>query len=182
MSDLEQARPADETLSRRLVGALPTVALVLLALVGAWFLWPSNLGGCTTLTIVSGHSMDGTYKTGDLVVSRCGPAEVGDVIVYEPADMGGLRIIHRIVGGTAADGWVVQGDNNDFTDPWKPSGDDVVGVARVHVGGAGALSSLFLSPVVWVSLILVAAGILCWPAREDDEAAAEVGPEPAAVP
>jgi len=182
MSDLEQARPADEALPRRLVGALPTVALVLVALVGAWFLWPSSLGGCTTLTIVSGHSMDGTYRTGDLVVSRCGPAEVGDVIVYQPQDMGGVRIIHRIVGGTADDGWVMQGDNNDFTDPWTPRGDEVVGVARVHVGGAGALSMLFLSPVVWVSLILVAAGILCWPARQDDEPAADVEPEPAVVP
>ena len=182
MSDLEQARPAGEALSRRLVGVLPTAVLVLVALVGAWFLWPSSLGGCTTLTIVSGHSMDGTYRTGDLVVSRCGPAEVGDVIVYQPQDMGGVRIIHRIVGGTADDGWVVQGDNNDFTDPWTPRGDEVVGVARVHVGGAGALSSLFLSPVVWVSLILVAAGILCWPARQDDEPAADVEPEPAVVP
>ena len=116
------------------------------------------------------------------MVSRCGPAEVGDVIVYQPPDMGGVRIIHRIVGGTADDGWVMQGDNNDFTDPWTPRGDEVVGVARVHVGGAGALSSLFLSPVVWVSLILVAAGILCWPARQDDEPAADVEPEPAVVP
>ena len=46
----------------------------------------------------------------------------------------------------------------------------------------GPSSSLFLSPVVWMSLLLVAAGILCWPAREDDDAAAVVEPEPAAVP
>ncbi|GEK23334.1 S24/S26 family peptidase [Cellulomonas xylanilytica] len=169
MSDLDQARPAGEARPRRLLGMLPTVAVVLLALVGAWFLWPSSLGGCTTLTIVSGHSMDGTYRTGDLVISRCGPAEVGDVIVYQPADMGGVRIIHRVVGGSADEGWVVQGDNNAFTDPWTPRGDEVVGVARVHVGGAGALSSLFLSPIVWVSLLLVAAGILCWPAPQDDD-------------
>ena len=61
------------------------------ALVVGYFLWPTSLGGCTTLTIVSGHSMEPTYYTGDLVVSRCGDYQVGDIVVYNPPNMGAAR-------------------------------------------------------------------------------------------
>ena len=98
-----------------------------------WFGWPSTLGGCTTLTIVSGHSMEPTYDTGDLVVSRCGVPEVGDVVVYTPPDLPEGRIIHRVVDGDASAGWLIRGDNNDFYDPWRPHVEDVLGIARIHL-------------------------------------------------
>jgi signal peptidase len=135
-----------------------------------WFGWPSTLGGCTTLTIVSGHSMEPTYYTGDLVVSRCGVPEAGDVVVYTPAGVADGRVIHRVVGGSAGDGWVIQGDNNDFLDPWRPHQEDVLGIARVHVPGLGRLAAVLLDPWAWASLIVVAGGVLLWPSR----------PEPAA--
>lgn len=133
------------------------------ALVAAWFVWPTSLGGCTTLTIISGRSMEPTYYTGDLVVARCGDAAIGKVIVYEPADVGGARVIHRVTGGDAASGWVMLGDNNDSTDPWTPRGDEVLGVAGLHVPGLGRLALVLLSPVLWVSLIVLAAAMLVWP-------------------
>lgn len=142
---------------------LPMAVLVALALVAAWFLWPTSLGGCTTLTIVSGHSMEPVYYTGDLVVARCGEPTVGDVIVYQPDDVGGARVIHRIIGGDAGAGWAMQGDNNGFVDPWTPAGDEVLGVAGLHLAGMGRLALLVVSPVLWVSLVILAAGLLMWP-------------------
>ncbi|RMI06875.1 S24/S26 family peptidase, partial [Cellulomonas triticagri] len=145
------------------------------ALVGVlvWFGWPSTLGGCTTLTIVSGHSMEPTYRTGDLVVSRCGVPEVGDVVVYSPPDSTNGRIIHRVAGGDAVDGWIIQGDNNDFLDPWRPHQADVHGIARLHLPGVGKIASILLDPWAWASLLVLAAGLLVWPSRPDEEPAAE---------
>lgn len=146
-----------------------------------WFGWPSTLGGCTTLTIVSGRSMEPTYRTGDLVVSRCGKPDVGDVVVYTPPDLERGRIIHRVVAGDAAAGWVIQGDNNDFLDPWRPHTADVLGIARLHVPGLGRVASVLLDPWAWLSLVVVAGGILLWPNPADREVPgtqAGTGPDP----
>ncbi len=141
-------------------------ALVIGVLV--WFGWPTTLGGCTTLTIVSGHSMEPTYYTGDLVVSRCGAPAVGDVVVYTPAGMDHGRIIHRIVDGDAASGWAMQGDNNSFLDPWRPTQGDVLGIARLRVPGLGRVAAILLDPWSWVCLLVIAAGALLWPDRGGD--------------
>ncbi|GEN79964.1 hypothetical protein AFE02nite_16980 [Actinotalea fermentans] len=154
---------------RRLLGLATSALWLVGALVVGWLLWPSSLGGCTTLTIVSGHSMEPTYYTGDLVVSRCGPVDVGDVIVYTPPDVGGARVIHRIVDGNADDGWVVQGDNNDFLDPWNPKGDQILGSAVLHLPQVGKFASILLSPLTWISLLVIALAVVVWPGKPEDE-------------
>ncbi len=156
-------------LPRRLLGLASSVVWIVGALVVGWFLWPSSLGGCTTLTIVSGRSMEPTYYTGDLVVSRCGPVDVGDVIVYNPPDVGGARVIHRIVDGNAEDGWLVQGDNNDFLDPWQPTEDQILGHAVLHLPQVGKIAGLLVSPLTWISLLIVALAIVVWPGKDDEE-------------
>lgn len=159
-------------LPRRLLG-LATSAIWLIGALGVgWLLWPSSLGGCTTLTIVSGQSMEPTYYTGDLVVSRCGPVDVGDVIVYSPPDVGGARVIHRIVGGDET-GWVVQGDNNDFLDPWEPTEDAILGSAVFHVPQLGKFAAILLSPLTWISLLVVALAIVVWPGKDQETDDAE---------
>ena len=157
---------------RRLLRRAGDVVWVLAAVVLGVLLWPTSLGGCTTLTIVSGESMEPNYHTGDLVVSRCGEVEVGDVIVYSPPDVGGARVIHRLIGG-AADGWVMQGDNNDFIDPWEPSGDQVLGSAVLHLPGVGRFASILLSPLTWASLLLIALALVVWPSRPAEAPAEE---------
>ena len=119
------------------------------------------------MTIVSGQSMEPTYYTGDLVVSRCGDYEVGDVVVYNPPDVGGARVIHRIIGGDAQ-GWVIQGDNNDFIDPWEPADERVLGKAVLHVPKAGFIGSVLINPMTWLSLFLIAGALLVWPTRSAD--------------
>lgn len=145
-----------------------------LLLAGLWFVWPSTLGGCTTLTVVSGHSMEPTYFTGDLVVARCGTPAVGDVVVYRPTEVSGTaRIIHRIVGGSGTTGWQMKGDNNSFDDPFRPTNADVVGVAVLHLPQVGRISVLLLNPWLWAGVILVALVLLIWPSGDDEDSAAE---------
>jgi len=159
---------------RRLLGIVSSLAWAAGALVVGWFLWPTSLGGCTTLTIVSGQSMEPTYYTGDLVVSRCGAPEVGDVVVYNPPDIGGARIIHRIVGGDADEGWIIQGDNNDFLDPWRPMNENILGSSVLHLPHVGKVAAILLSPLTWISLLTVALAVVVWPGRgKGDEEAEE---------
>jgi signal peptidase len=155
---------------RRLAGMVASVLLYTLAAVAAFLLWPTSLGGCTTLTIVSGHSMEPTYYTGDLVVARCARVSVGDVIVYQPKELGGARIIHRITGGDATTGWVMQGDNNKAADPFNPAGSEVLGVAKLYLPKVGLIARGLTSPFVWGSFILIAIGLFIWPRQDDDEA------------
>ena len=138
---------------------------VLIALLAglAFVLWPSSLGGCSTLTVVSGQSMEPTYSTGDLVWSRCGEPSVGDIVVYSPADTDGAHVIHRIVGGDSEAGWVLQGDNNDFLDPWNPDDSQIVGIATVHIPGLGNVLYSLGSPYIWASLLILAAAFFLWP-------------------
>ena len=166
MTEHEDA--ADAGLPRRLLSGAVSLAWFAGAVVLAVLLWPSSLGGCTTLTIVSGHSMEPTYYTGDLVVSRCGPVDVGDVIVYSPPDVGGARVIHRIVDGDEQ-GWIVQGDNNDFLDPWMPTQENILGSAVVHLPHVGKVASILLSPMTWISLMIIALAIVVWPTRRDPD-------------
>lgn len=167
---------------RRLRTALGNVVFVVVACAAALLVWPTNLGGCTTLTIVSGESMEPTYYAGDLVVSRCGDPVVGDVAVYQPADLGGARVIHRVVAGSGETGWVMRGDNNDTVDPWTPSRDEVLGVARLRLAGVGFFALLLLSPLFWAAFVVIAVGLLLWPASEPEEDLAGTDRESAKMP
>jgi len=173
---------AGAALLRRLRSHAGDVLFLVAALVVGYFLWPTSLGGCTTLTIVSGHSMEPTYYTGDLVVSRCGDYQVGDIVVYNPPNVGTARVIHRIIGGDGATGWVMEGDNNDFIDPWEPTDDRVLGKAVLHLPKVGLVGSVLVSPITWVSLLLLAAALVIWPAKPeqpDDEEPADSADAPA---
>ncbi len=148
-----------------------------LLVVGLWFVWPSSLGGCTTLTVVSGHSMEPTYYTGDLVVARCGTPHVGEVVVYHPPGMGKARVIHRLIGGDGTSGWQVKGDNNRFADPFTPTDANVVGIAVLHLPKVGRISAVLLSPVFWLAVLLAAAVLLIWPPSDDGGTEADDQPE-----
>jgi signal peptidase len=105
-----------------------------------------------TYTIVSGQSMDPTLASGDLLALRAQDEyEIGDVVTYRVpvGDPGaGHVIVHRIIGGNAADGFVTQGDNNSRPDVWKPTQEDVLGKLSVHVPHAGEVFMLLRSPLV----------------------------------
>ena len=118
------------TIIRRIAG--PVIALV-----AAWFLiWPTSLGGPMTYVMVSGPSMEPLYESGDFIVARERSAyDVDDVVVF--ASPKG-NVVHRIVDGDAADGFVTQGDNNPVMDPWRTTPDDILGEVVLAVPGMGS--------------------------------------------
>lgn len=108
--------------------------MLVTALALAWiFLAPLALKGQNTYLITSGISMLPNIERGDLVVTRrAGKYRVGDVVAYRDPNIG--AVLHRIIkeeGGR----FVVQGDNNDFIDPYRPAQSDVMGRLWIHIPG-----------------------------------------------
>lgn len=129
---------------------------------------PQALGGPAGYVLVRGVSMEPGYHTADLVIVRPQPAyEVGDIVAYRvpEGDVGaGVMVIHRIVGGSASEGFVMQGDNNASPDDWRPRPGDVVGSAWFSLPGAGALLQWLHSPLVLASMAAgIAAAVIAAP-------------------
>ena len=128
-------------------------AACLLVIAGAWFtmLRPQSLGGPSGYIMIRGTSMLPTYVTGDLVITHAAAGyEVGDIVAYRvpSGDFGeGIVVIHRIIGGSAEEGFVIQGDNNPFKDDWYPTPADIVGKAWVRLPRVGLVLGFLHAPV-----------------------------------
>lgn len=133
--------------------ALPALGLLL-----AWglFLRPQLLGGPASYIMVSGVSMEPTMYTGDLaILLKQESYAVGDVVAFRVKSQNGAEVgnvIHRIVGGSAEAGYVMQGDNKRAPDPWKPKPDDILGRMWVHVPGGGRAFAFLRQPQRLVAL------------------------------
>jgi len=155
-----------ETL-RRLRGA----AGWLLVVVVVFLAWPAQLGGHLSLVVVSGHSMDGTYRSGDLLFAwPHTDYNTGEIVIYkipkgEPAS--GLRVVHRIIAKKAGH-FTTQGDNRTSADFWRPTVHDVVGHPFLRVRAGGLVLKWLLSPIA----LAVLCGVCVYLAvvGKDDEA------------
>jgi signal peptidase len=133
--------------------------LVLAALVVGWilFLRPVSLGGPASYASVTGRSMEPRLHSGDLVIAREQSSYgVGDVVVYRvPAGQagGGSLIVHRIVGGDARSGFVLQGDNKDTPDQWRPTRSDILGKSWIELPGSGNALLILRRPIVLASVL-----------------------------
>lgn len=160
---VRRTRPVPTRNERRVAKAAGyTLLLALLAL-----LWPQNFAGPTSFVGVDGHSMDGTYVDGDLIVVRRQSAyAVGDIVTYRvpQGEFGaGAHVIHRIIGGDAETGFITQGDNRDKPDVWRPRPSDMLGTSWIRLPAASArfqqlgqpvpLGALCASLTVFVSLL-----------------------------
>ena len=131
-----------------------------LAVALVWAMWfrPVPLGGSASYATVAGVSMEPGLHTGDLVIAHTEATyTVGDVVVFRvPAGFPeeGSLVIHRIVGGDPT-GFVVQGDNKEQPDPWRPAASDIVGSSWIEVPGIGALLVMLRTPVVLAGLLAV---------------------------
>jgi len=148
--------------------------------------WPAQLGGHLSLVVVSGHSMDGTYRSGDLLMAwPHADYNVGEIVVYKVPDgepASGLRVVHRII--EKKDGhFTSQGDNRTTPDFWRPSVDNVVGHPFFRIRAGGLVLKWLLSPI---ALALVCGVCVYWAVvgkndeaengeegAEDDESEAE---------
>jgi signal peptidase len=143
--------------ARKVFGMLASLAI----LAGwAFTLRPAVLGGPAGYVMVRGVSMNPTYHSYDLVLTRQRSSyKKGDIVAYRvpKGEMGeGMIVIHRVTGGSAATGYVIQGDNNPEIDPWRPKPEDIVGKAWVLVPQAGKILIFLHAPVPLASL---AAGV-----------------------
>jgi len=89
----------------------------LIAIVLVWYgtLAPSTLGGPLTYAVVSGHSMEPSLYTGDLVVvKKQDKYQIGDTVLTTV--MGGY-VIHKLVWMSESS-FKTQGVNNDTEDTW----------------------------------------------------------------
>jgi signal peptidase len=134
--------------------------LLIVATVVAWFvlLRPTALGGPASYIFVSGVSMQPTLETGDLVVLQASEGyAIGDVVAFRVPDENpgaGSLVIHRIIGGSADDGFVTQGDNKPAPDEWRPTDDLVVGRLWVHLPAAGAVVAWLAAGLVVFLIVL----------------------------
>ena len=137
--------------------------LLVLASIVLWalVLRPQSLGGPAGYVLVSGRSMLPRYHTGDLVlVERRASYHVGQVIAYRVPKgdpMAGAQVIHRIVGGDAQHGFLVQGDNRTAPDVWRPKPSDVVGAKVLRIPDAIVVLQYLRSPL---TLGLLAAALV----------------------
>lgn len=130
--------------------------LLLLAVVGlaaAWVLLfrPSFLGGDVTYITVRGVSMEPTLSTGDLAVVRKQDSySVGDTVAFHA---GGSIVIHRIVRGSAEEGYIVQGDNKELPDLWRPMGEDILGRMWFSIPWGGRVLAFLRQPLILGSVV-----------------------------
>jgi signal peptidase I len=148
---------------RRLFKVLGLLAV--LALLAAWALTlrPTSLGGRAVYITVTGTSMQPTLRSGDLVVLRKQTSyHTGEIVAYRvPGGQpgAGSRVIHRIVGGSGATGYVTRGDNRTSDDFWQPVDGDVLGAFWFRAPGVGRYIPVLRTPVILATL---AAAVVVW--------------------
>lgn len=127
-------------------------------LLGAWFLFlrPGSLGGPADYVMVAGVSMEPTLKSGDLAITHSQETyRPGDVVAYRiPEDdfAAGAMVIHRITGGSAQGGYILQGDNSAAADLWRPKVEDIEGRLWLRIAGGARVVRSLRSPFVAASL------------------------------
>ncbi len=143
---------------RRLLGDIVVFGLIALIL---WFIWPARFGGDATFVVVHGHSMDPTFRSGDLVLVRSASEyQVGDIAAYHiPKGQAGAGsgVIHRIVR-REGDRYVFKGDNRATADQWRPHASDIMGRLAIRVPLPG---ETFWAMLPWVWCLAVG-GVVMW--------------------
>jgi len=123
-----------------------TAAASFLAIILVWiFFAPIQVGGKVFYIIVNGSSMETGFHKGDLVLLReAKNYSIGDIVAYSHPDIG--TVFHRIIGETA-DGFVMKGDNNPWTDSYVPNNADILGKYWIKLSNVGNVLSFLRSPL-----------------------------------
>jgi signal peptidase len=164
---------------RRILKYLSLLVVLVLVVVWAFTLRPTFLGGPAVYVTVTGTSMEPTLHDGDLVVLREEDTYgTGDVIAYrvpEGEPGAGYRIVHRVIGGSGAEGYVTRGDNRLSDDYWRPVDGDVLGTLWLHAPGVGRYVPLLRSPAViaGVAAVVVAWVAFDWGKRKQPQSSIE---------
>jgi len=144
------------------------VSFLSIALFVGWFqmMRPAFLGGPVPYAMVRGVSMEPTLHEGDLALVRARDRyAAGDIAAFlvprgEPG--AGAIVIHRIVGGSADEGFITQGDNKNAPDPWRPTDRDILGEMWLRIPGAGRMLASLRGPMPLATLAAVLAFLMVW--------------------
>ena len=160
-------------MSQRFTELFPIVAPWLVLATVIAFLWPVQFGGVTSFSIVSGKSMEPTYHTGDLVITKVRPAyKIGEIVVYKipGTDTGhGREVVHRLHTRLPDGTLLAQGDNNKTVDPWTINDADIVGAKWLMIPKAGLVLGFLRSPAAAAILIGALVMWVAWPRRDEDD-------------
>ncbi|HZJ05766.1 MAG TPA: signal peptidase I [Nocardioidaceae bacterium] len=131
---------------RQRVGTRTRAGLTLVVVAAMGFLlWPAQLGGATTYVSTTGVSMESRIHTGDLAIVRSADDyAVGDVTAYH-SDMFDTVVMHRIVAVDAGH-YTLQGDNNSWLDPDRPTRDQLIGKLALRIPQGGIWLDRLTSP------------------------------------
>ena len=110
-----------------------------------------NIGGTTPLIVLT-DSMNPEIKSGDLILCKATKAEeiqVNDIIsFFDPAGNGTSVVTHRVVEIIEKDGtfyFRTRGDNNNTDDKDLVPAENLVGVYKMRIGGAGHIAMFMQS-------------------------------------
>lgn len=184
--DGPDTRSRAEVFRSFLAGLLPWLLLAgLLAL-----MWPVRFGGSTDFIIVSGRSMERTYHTGDLVITKKRSSyAIGDVIVYRIPGAGaggGREVVHRLHQRLPDGRFLAKGDNNRTPDPWPITQEDIVGSKWLMVAKGGMFLGFLRSILMLAVLFGVLVSWVFWPrqdgAPDGEEQNGRAAPRPEDAP
>ena len=125
-----------------------------------WVLFaPPQLGGQATMVIVDGSSMEPGYHQGDLIIVRSADYyQIGDIVAYKHLQMG-KYVIHRIIG-EELNRFILQGDNNTWTDGFKPSQAEIIGKHWIRIPKIGKVIAWLRKPVYLAFFASLLGGVL----------------------
>jgi len=127
--------------------------------------WPLAWGGRFSWTVVSGHSMEPMFYTGDVTLAyKTKDYKVGDIIVYTVTfdDKTGA-VIHRIKKVLPDGNFQTKGDNNNFIDPWVARPQNIRGEVIESFPGAAKYVGLIRSPLFWIVPLGLMVTWFLWP-------------------
>jgi len=131
----------------------------MITVIGWAFFAPPQLGGQATMVIVDGNSMEPGYHQGDLVIVRNSDYyQIGDIVAYKHLQMG-KYVIHRIIG-EELDRFILQGDNNTWTDGFKPSQSEIIGKHWIQIPKIGKVISWLRKPYYLAFTVSLFGGVL----------------------
>lgn len=97
--------------------------------------------------------MEPEIELGDLVIARtASDYQIGQGVVYRHPQVG--FVFHRIIG-QENEAYTCKGDNNDWTDSYRPLKSDIVGRYWFFIPGAGSVINKLREPLFFVLFTLI---------------------------
>ncbi|MBE4907938.1 signal peptidase I [Bacillus luteolus] len=152
---------------KKVVKITSTVLLVFLAIMAGtvvYFVFQAkgdiekvpSIFGYKPLTILS-NSMQPAFNAGDIILINTEiEPQVNDVITYKHPD--GMLITHRAIDTVEENGktlFVAQGDNNNVKDDVLIPREDILGIQKAIVPGAGYIAKFVSGPIGFFLLVAV---------------------------